>query len=172
MKLVRATDNHVLAIMEWFPDRLSCQLWGGPEFRFPFTEATFLEDTRSRELPSYVLVDVDERLLGFGQYYLRVGRCHLARLVISPEHRGEGLGRWLIGGLVELGAQHLGVGECSLFVAEDNPSAIQLYRKLGFVRTQYPEDDPRVTPYPYMVVSRAKLVEWELGAQQRAASDP
>jgi ribosomal protein S18 acetylase RimI-like enzyme len=67
--------------------------------------------------------------------------------------------------LAEVGAQHLGVSECSLFVAADNVSAIQLYGKLGFVRTEYPEDDPSVTSFPYMVAPKAKLIEWELGAQ-------
>lgn len=165
MKLVPATDDHVSEIMGWFPDRRSCQIWGGPEFRFPFTDLTFLEDTRHRELPSYGLVDADDRPIGFGQYYLRLGRCHLGRLVVSPEHRGRSFGRWLIGGLVEIGARHLGVDECSLFVATDNTSAIGLYRKLGFVETRYPEDDASVASYVYMVVPRAKLTEWALGAQ-------
>ena len=159
MKLVPATDGHVSAIMEWFPDRRSCQIWGGPQFRFPFTDLTFLEDTRLHELPSYGLVDADDRLVGFGQYYLRAGRCHLGRLVISPEHRGRGFGRYLIGGLVQIGAQRLGVDECSLFVVPDNTSAIHLYRRLGFVVTQYPEDDPGGAPFVYMVVPSVDLVE-------------
>lgn len=165
VKLVRATDDHVWEIMRWFPDQRSCRIWGGPEFRFPFTKTTFLEDTHSRELPSYVLVEPDDRLLGFGQYYLRVGRCHLGRLVVSPEYRGEGLGRRLIGDLVEVGARHLGVVECSLFVATDNTSAIRLYRKLGFVETQYPEDDPGATSFVYMVAPTIKLMGWKPGVR-------
>ncbi|WP_044966929.1 hypothetical protein [Sorangium cellulosum] len=40
MKLVRTEDSHVMAIEKWFPDRRSCQIWGGPRFRFPFTDGT------------------------------------------------------------------------------------------------------------------------------------
>ncbi len=143
--------------MKWFPDQRSCQLWAGPTFRFPFTESTFLEDTRNRELPSYVLLGADERSVGFGQYYLRAGRCHLARLVIAPKYRGQGLGRSLIGELVELGVKDLRIGECSLFVAADNAPAIRLYQKLGFEKVPYPEDDPSVTAFVYMAVSAVKL---------------
>src|SRR5437868_648418 len=168
MKLAPATDKQVLEIMQWFPDRRSCQMWGGPQFRFPFTVSTFLEDTRSRELPSFALLAADDRLLGFGQYYPRVGRCHLGRLVISPLSRGEGLGRWLIGGLVEIGAQRLGVAECSLFVAPENASAIRLYQRLGFVPSAYPEDDPNVASFIYMVASAAGLTG--LGQEIRGQS--
>ncbi|WP_437586754.1 GNAT family N-acetyltransferase [Sorangium sp. So ce1000] len=165
MKLIRAEDSHVTAIKEWFPDRRSCQVWGGPQFRFPFTDSTFLEDTRSHVLPSYVLLGTGDRLLGFGQYYSRAGRCHLARLVISPEHRGAGLGRWFIGSLAELGIQELGAGECSLFVAPDNARAIRLYRSMGFMETQYPEDDASVASAVYMVVHKDRLTALSRRAQ-------
>lgn len=171
MKLTRAEDSHVMAMKSWFPDRRSCQIWGGPQFRFPFTDSTFLEDTRSHVLPSYVMLGADDQLLGFGQYYLRAGRCHLGRLAISPEHRGAGLGRWLVGGLAELGVRELGVGECSLFVVADNTPAMRLYRRLGFVETPYPEDDPSVTSLVYMVVAATRLAELRLCAQRGAASD-
>jgi len=157
MKLQRATTDHLAEIMSWFPDRLSCEIWGGPHFRFPFTSASFLEDMRLKVFPSYVLVQADDDPpLGFGQYYLRAGRCHLGRLVISPEHRGQNLGKALIDGLVELGLQDLAVEECSLFVAEHNP-AMRLYERLGFVRTEYPEDDPTAKMFAYMAASAVRL---------------
>src|SRR5690606_17957768 len=81
MLLLPATEGHVLSMMAWFPDRRSCDVWGGQKFRYPFTADTFLEDSRSRVLPSYVLVGEAGELLAFGQYYLRAGRCHLGRLV-------------------------------------------------------------------------------------------
>lgn len=96
-------------------------------------------------------------MLGFGQYYLRAGRCHLGRLAISPERRGQGLGRALVVAIAEVGVDDLGVGECSLFVADDNLSALRLYEKLGFVRVEYPEDDPAVSHFTYMTVSAKQL---------------
>lgn len=151
-----ASHDHLRQIMPWFPDQRSGELWGGPRFRFPFTEATFLEDSRLGAVPSFVLTE-GEAVVGFGQYYLRAGRCHLGRLAISPAHRGQGLGRVLIVELVRFGVEDLGVAECSLFVADDNLPALRLYEKLGFVRAEYPEDDPAVRHFTYMVVSAQRL---------------
>lgn len=157
MTLTAATDDHVRALMAWFPDRRSCAIWGGPAFRYPFTEATFLADTRFRDLPSYVLVDEEGQVLAFGQYYQRAGRCHFGRLVVSPVHRGLGVGGRLIVDLAAIGTRRLGVDECSLFVVEDNAPAIRLYERLGFAPAVYPEDDPSVLVYVYMVVAARAL---------------
>ena len=159
MKLEPATPDHLRRIMPWFPDQASCLVWGGPQFRHPFTEASFVEDARLRDLPSFVLVDADGHLLAFGQYYARIGRCHLGRLVVSPEHRGHGIGRRLIAALVERGAAELGAGECSLFVAAENAQAAALYRRLGFAETTYPENDPGFAPYLYMVAPVTAVLE-------------
>ena len=159
MKLERATQDHLRQIMPWFPDRSDCLIWGGPQFRHPFTEASFVEDSRLHDLPSFVLVAANGGLLAFGQYYERIGRCHLGRLVVSPEHRGHGIGRWLIAALVERGAAELGASESSLFVAAENVSAVALYRKLGFAETTYPENAPNFAPYLYMVAPVAAVLE-------------
>jgi hypothetical protein len=85
--LLPASREHVLQMMHWFPNRESCIVWGGQVFRFPFTAETFLADCRWSELPSYALIKRSGELCGFGQYYLRAGRCHLARLAIALYER-------------------------------------------------------------------------------------
>ena len=146
MKLVSTTKSHFRELMHWFPDRRSCAVWASPAFPYPFTETTFLEHVRP-DLPSFSLLGDDRELLGFGQYYLRVGRCHLARLVISPAHRGQGLGAYLVRGLCQHGCRRLRVGECSLFVLPDNSPALKLYRRLGFVEATYPGETPPDSVY-------------------------
>src|ERR1043165_623272 len=141
MKLVATTQSHYRELMSWFPDQYSCALWASPEFPYPFTEATFMEHIRP-ELPSFSLIGDNLELLGFGQYYLRVGRCHLARLVIAPQNRGHGLGTLLVRGLCRRGSRKLDVRECSLFVLPDNLPAATLYRHLGFVEANYPGEIP------------------------------
>lgn len=106
--------------MSWLPDRQQCQQWGGPHFRFPFNRASFLEDCHWPELPSYVFQDNGGELLAFGQFYQHLGRCHLARLIVSPNHRGAGLGSALVTQLAQIGIRALQVTECSLFVLRTN----------------------------------------------------
>jgi len=162
MKLLEAALEHLREMMGWFPDVAACRAWGGPEFRFPFTEATFLEDCRWESLASWALVKDDGALLGFGQFYLRAGRCHLGRLVISPAHRGRGLGHRLVGGLAELGCRRLGLTECSLFVVPENRVAVELYEKLGFRLAPYPEEGPGLEGFEYRVAPLEGLKRWGL----------
>jgi ribosomal protein S18 acetylase RimI-like enzyme len=139
VQLTEATEAHVLQIMPWFPTEHSCHVWGGREFRFPFTAETFLADSKLTSLSSYALIGESAELYGFGQFYLRVGRCHLARLAVAPAHRSRGLGTQLIEMLQREGKKTLGVTQSSLFVHLTNTSAIALYERLGFTRSPYPE---------------------------------
>lgn len=156
MRLDPLQDHHIPELMKWFPDRRSVEIWATREFRYPFTAASFAADVH-RELPSWLLVGDGSELLGFGQYYLRVGRCHLARLVIAPVHRGRALGAALIRELARLGCRELQVDVCSLFVLEDNAPALALYRRLGFVEARYPETPPAIEHCAYMIAPLATI---------------
>ena len=146
-------DSQLPELMSWFADRKACQLWGGPAFRFPFTEATFREDARLGSQPTWTLTDDRDALRGFGQYYLRVGRGHLARLAIAPSVRGRGYGSTLIHLLCHRAAAELGVDSFSLFVDAGNDGALRLYRRLGFSEQPYPESFPGLAGCVYMVTA-------------------
>jgi ribosomal protein S18 acetylase RimI-like enzyme len=142
MKLLAAADHHLAELMGWFPDPASCRIWGGPDFRFPFTAETFRADAKFDGSPSFSLLGDAGELLGFGQYYLRAGRCHLARLAVSPQHRGLGCGEFMVRELCRRGAKELQTSHCSLFVYDYNTAAIRLYHRLGFAFEPYPEATP------------------------------
>jgi ribosomal protein S18 acetylase RimI-like enzyme len=156
IRLVPVTRRHLGELMGWFPDARSCAAWAGPEFRYPYDEATFREDIRL-DLPSHSLVEGDD-VLAFGQYYLRAGRCHLARLVVSPIHRRRGIGLRLVRELARTGCERLGTRECSLFVMEDNAAAIATYRRAGFAFAAYPGEIP-LADCAYMTAVGAALAE-------------
>jgi ribosomal protein S18 acetylase RimI-like enzyme len=150
MQLRAATKDDLVAMMGWFPDGHSCRIWGGPEFRYPFSERSFQEDSRFEVLPSYVHAS-ERTLIGFGQYYLRAGRCHVSRLAVSPALRGQGWGSRLLLALAELGSAALRAEQCSLFVAADNSRAARLYKRLGFEETPYPGSEPALRGSLYLV---------------------
>jgi ribosomal protein S18 acetylase RimI-like enzyme len=155
VQLIEATEAHVPQMMTWFPTEHSCHVWGGPEFSFPFTAETFLADSKLARLPSYALIRESAELCGFGQFYLRVGRCHLSRLAIAPAYRGRGLGTQLIEMLLREGKKTLGVTHSSLFVHITNTSAVALYERLGFTRSSYPEPGFEIPNAYYMISSGA-----------------
>jgi ribosomal protein S18 acetylase RimI-like enzyme len=142
MKLIKVTDQDLLEVMKWFNSQSESNDWSGAIFKFPFTIESFKEDLQLDSLSSYCLVDSDFELVAFGQYYLRVGRCHLCRLVVNPSHRGKGIATKLMDKLIENGLKNLSVKETSLFVFQHNKSAIKAYEKFGFIKSNYPEKMP------------------------------
>jgi ribosomal protein S18 acetylase RimI-like enzyme len=151
-------------LMSWFPDRASCVTWGGLQFRYPFTEHTFSEDAKVQELASWTMVSGDGTFCAFGQYYPRLGRCHLGRLAVAPTLRGRGIGSTLVRELTRRGVCDLGVDSCSLFVLPGNERAARLYRRLGFSAQPYPEPEPAFDACIYMVAPGLKFGGRQSGA--------
>jgi len=140
--------------MTWFRNADETRTWGGPPFRFPFTEATFREDAKLTSLATWSLVEGEDTLAAFGQCYLRVGRCHFGRVAVSPKLRSHGHGTRLIREMARWGSAEFGVDEYSLFVIASNPRAIALYRRLGFAEMPYPEPSPELDTFIYMVATK------------------
>ena len=145
-RLVPAKEPEVLALYQWFSNQKQISSWGGPGFDYPMSEQAFLANLRINELASYWLKDRQDKVLGFGQFYPRLHKYHLGRLVISPESRGEGLGKQLVQLLLEEAKQGISLPglepHASLFVLRDNPVAIKCYQSLGFVEQTYPGEIP------------------------------
>ena len=154
MTLTSPSQAHILELMSWFSDADALLQWAGPGFRFPFDLTSFQEDLKANPDTAFALVSPTGELLGFGQYYQRLDKCHLGRLVINPAHRGQGLACELIQGISEVGSQALAVKQCSLFVLAHNQAAIRAYQKAGFILTDYPEPLPLANCL-YMVSSMA-----------------
>jgi ribosomal protein S18 acetylase RimI-like enzyme len=136
------TESQLYELMTWFASREQLDQWAGPNFRFPLVFASFVDDLRLSELDSISLIDAHNRFSAFGQVYCRVGRCHLGRLIVAPDFRGQGIISQLINTLTTIGHQKFNTTESSLFVLNDNTPAIKAYEKLGFRCAPYPQDMP------------------------------
>ncbi len=142
MKLIALTPSNIQELMSWFTNESETTSWGGPHFNYPFDIESFQADLKLNELPSYgLLLEDKSTLLAFGQFYRRLGRCHLARLVVNPEYRGQGDAKQFITQLLEKGLVELDTSEASLYVYESNVNAIKLYKKLGFETTELQDND-------------------------------
>lgn len=150
MNLNVATESDISHLMSWFPTERSVNIWGGPKFRYPFSQESFQEDVHWRDMDTYCLADVSGQMLAFGQIYERHGRINLARLVVSPDRRGQGIGKQLIGLLMEQGRKDIPRLEYSLYVYKDNYPAKACYAGLGFEESEYPEDDEMADTCIYM----------------------
>lgn len=139
-------------LMKWFPEADELRIWGGPEFRHPFTPETFREDTKIDSIASWSLVDAGGELAAFGQCYLRIGRCHFGRVGVAPQRRGGGLGTRLFREMAAWGLAEFGDRQLSLFVLKGNEAAYRLYLRLGFRVVPYPE--PFMPSAHYMIADR------------------
>lgn len=138
--LLGLADADIDELMSWFPDAGSVDIWGGPQFRFPFTRESFLEDCQVGNMASYCLRDPNGEMAAFGQLYDRHGRAHLARLITNPAKRRQGVGKRLITLIIEAATQSGNYTEASLFVYRENTPAHRCYLALGFVVQDYPDD--------------------------------
>lgn len=142
MQLIKPLNNHLLEMMSWFSSEHELIDWSGPNFRYPFNLSSFVEDLKLSTLSSYALVSNESEFLAFGQYYQRLGKCHLGRLIVNPKFRGKGIASKLMYNICELGLKELEVKECSLFVLVHNEKAIKAYEKFGFSFANYPDKMP------------------------------
>ena len=140
--LVEASEEDLQQLMTWFPDAGSVIEWGGPVFRYPFTDETFRKDCYWGRMATFRLNDPGGNFAAFGQLYKRYGRINLARLIVQPSMRGQGAGKRLVGLLLKVGPKLLPCKEFSLFVFRDNIIALECYRAMGFVIREYPSDAP------------------------------
>jgi len=151
MLLVPTKIQHLDILKTWVTDNQSARFWCGPGFRYPFTDEIFLQDIQWGAVPSYSLISREGELIGFGQYYENHGRCHLARIIVSPGHRGQGIGYRLVDNLIAIGLEDLALDECSLFVNSRNEKAVACYQSLGFCDLPYPEWQMYYDNINYMV---------------------
>ena len=82
---------------------------------------------------AYTLVDAEDVIIGFGQILPRGHKVlHLARLIVDPELRGQGIGRDLCIALMNMGASKHDTEYFTLNVYESNKAWIRIYQSLGF----------------------------------------
>jgi ribosomal protein S18 acetylase RimI-like enzyme len=138
-QLIEATDHDLDELMSWFHDPDAVDIWGGPRFRFPFTRTTFRKDCHWGRMPGFRLDSPHGEFSAFGQMYRRYGRINLARLVVNPAMRGQGVGKRLVAMLIEVGPSLFEGDEFSLFAYRHNAAALGCYRSMGFVVREYPK---------------------------------
>ena len=75
------------------------------------------------------------RIHGFAVMQFGDVLAHLALLCVQPTQRQRGIGRRLIGWLVE-SARVAGISSIHLELRADNAAALAFYRRIGFTQTQ------------------------------------
>jgi GNAT superfamily N-acetyltransferase len=119
--------------------------FAGPTLRWPLTSAELRavrEDVRVRAWTAYLepARDIPVGHVALVRTSATSGR--LARVLIDPHRRGEGLGRQLVAAALEK-ARAEGLRHLDLKVFADNEPALRTYIAAGFTDAGTDEKDPR-----------------------------
>jgi ribosomal-protein-alanine N-acetyltransferase len=100
-------------------------------FPIPWEPEAFEHDIEGNELAHYWILEKDGEIIGYAGIWLIDTLAHLTTICIEQNHRGLGLGRWLLLEVMRLGAD-LGAKRFTLEVRESNDNAIKLYESVGY----------------------------------------
>jgi len=98
-------------------------------YQFPWSEGIFRDCLRV----GYVcrVVTASRQVIAYGVMSFGAGEAHILNLCVAQTHRCRGVGRQLLGSLIErASAAHM--SEAFLEVRPSNTAAIRLYLALGF----------------------------------------
>lgn len=101
-------------------------------FSMPWTEKQFRLAFEQNVFSVFGLRDA-ERLLAYASVYHAAGELEILNVAVLPERRRRGLGRRLLGLLLQV-ARKMGITRAVLEVRTGNVPAIALYEGLGFVQ--------------------------------------
>lgn len=112
-------------------------------FSIPWSR-DMIADELSNERALYLVAELEGKLLGYAGSWVIFDEGHITNVAVDPQARKQGVGRHLLGALLE-GLAGAGVTAATLEVRRGNTAAISLYKSFGFtvegVRRGYYQDN-------------------------------
>jgi ribosomal protein S18 acetylase RimI-like enzyme len=111
---------------------MEARWWAGPQTRWPLPPEVVHRWHADPDVHPYVVCS-GMTLLGYGELWIDAEEqeVELARLIVAPAHRRQGVGGALVRLLLEE-ARHTAYPHAFLRVFPDNYAAIRCYRRAGF----------------------------------------
>jgi ribosomal protein S18 acetylase RimI-like enzyme len=120
-------------VTSWFADAGELRFFAGPRLTWPLDDGQWRSIRLDPSVTAWTgILGDNETPIGHGEL---VAESHevvrLARLAVSPRDRGHGVGREMLGNLIEK-SRAGGHAVIALHVHQDNSMAIRAYRSFGF----------------------------------------
>lgn len=129
--LVAPAPHHAPTIASWSESAAQADGWVSMAHD-PFPPPIVAGWWEVEHASPWVLSDDEGVAVGYGEIWAGEDGIELARVIVDPEHRREGIGRRLVGELLAEGWRH-GWLHCFVRVAPHNVAARRLYQASGFV---------------------------------------
>ena len=126
-----ATDEDIVSICP-FAETKESLFFFFPNAVFPVTPKQLQINVKSRFHATTILSNGN--VVGFGNLFNHPesGLCYIGNLIIDPEKRGQGIGRYLAQTLISLGFEDPAVESMHLCCFNENIRGLKLYHSLGF----------------------------------------
>ncbi|MFF0885422.1 GNAT family N-acetyltransferase [Streptomyces sp. NPDC003456] len=157
MELRPFAPPHASAVAGWPTSAEEVLMWCG-RHEFPLSVRTLSGWHEDDDVRPHVLVEGDTPIAcGELWFDAEENEVELARLIVAPGMRGEGLGRQLVAGLLAR-AVEAGYDDVFLRVHPDNDRALGCYLGAGFVPVDpaLAESWNAVQPVPYTWLRNAR----------------
>ncbi|MDH4388761.1 MAG: ribosomal protein S18-alanine N-acetyltransferase [Fimbriimonas sp.] len=109
----------------------------------PWSRKSF-ENELEHKYGVFLVALIEGKVIGYGGTWVLVDEAHVTNVVVSPEFRGEGIGRKLMNEML-LKARDKGAVCATLELRKSNEVALKLYESMGFVmatvrKAYYPDN--------------------------------
>ncbi len=94
-------------------------------------------DLSSNPFSHYILYFIDDKIVGFLNYYLMYEKLEIANFNVLEKYQNKGIGSSLIKYLIN---KYSNIENITLEVKEDNNKAIHIYEKMGFKKVAIREN--------------------------------
>lgn len=138
-------------ILSWMEDEEAFVKWCANHFEFPLTKEQCIEYRKKYDIQEngwlFSALDEDEIVCGhilFKNVNLKEKSVHLGHIITDTAKRGKGLGKEMVNAALQYAFYVLKVDKVTLSVFDNNPSAINCYKSVGFKEYEYYPDS-----YPY-----------------------
>lgn len=131
-QVLTPTVLHVETVAGWSVSADEAGRWVSNAVH-PFPASAVATWWHRPDIQPWLLVDPKDVPVGYGEIWddAEEDEVELARLIIDPHRRRQGVGRLLVDQLLTR-ARRSGRADCFLRVAPDNTAALALYRSAGF----------------------------------------
>jgi ribosomal protein S18 acetylase RimI-like enzyme len=129
----RPVQESDIEIICRFPQSAEELFYMFPKAENPLTFDQLKQAIDSRSDSTVVLLE--DRVVGFANFYrCEPGvRCDIGNVIVAPDARGQGIGKYLIESMVQIAFTRHTAREVHLSCFNANTTGLLFYRKLGFV---------------------------------------
>lgn len=133
----KPTDSETIAT--WFDDEIAFNYWSGGQYQYPLTAEQIKDKSikYQNDENAWMMTALDENGDICGHFILRLAdyeknSIHIGHIVVSPNKRGQGLGKAMIETALKYAVDILGMKRITLGVYADNIPARKCYESIGF----------------------------------------